>query len=112
MARSGKLGNFSGECGWGPCSDGGRGTGRAGEVRTHQLVPRVPGGEVLVRVEADAVRGQPGDEVRVTDGPFNNFTGSVEEVKLEKQKVRVKLSIFGRSTPVELDFNQVEKKRA
>ena len=53
-----------------------------------------------------------GDEVRVTDGPFSNFTGTVEEVKPEKQKVRVKVSIFGRATPVELDFTQVEKKKA
>lgn len=50
-----------------------------------------------------------GDSVRVTEGPFANFSGTVEEVKAEKQKVRVLVSIFGRATPVELDFGQVEK---
>ena len=50
-----------------------------------------------------------GDSVRVTDGPFSNFTATVQEVKPEKQKVRVLVSIFGRATPVELDFTQVEK---
>lgn len=50
-----------------------------------------------------------GDSVRVTDGPFANFAGTVEEVKPEKQKIRVLVSIFGRATPVELDFHQVEK---
>jgi transcription termination/antitermination protein NusG len=50
-----------------------------------------------------------GDTVRVIEGPFANFSATVEEVKPEKQKVKVLVSIFGRATPVELDFNQVEK---
>jgi len=50
-----------------------------------------------------------GETVRVIDGPFANFTGTVVEVKAEKQKIRVNVSIFGRATPVELDFAQVEK---
>ena len=51
---------------------------------------------------------QLGDPIKVTDGPFSDFTGFVEEINKEKKKVKVLVSIFGRSTPVELDFLQVE----
>ena len=49
------------------------------------------------------------ENVKVIDGPFANFQGTIDEVKPDKSKLRVFVSIFGRSTPVELDFNQVEK---
>jgi len=52
---------------------------------------------------------EPGDEVRVIDGPFTNFHGTVDAVKPEKGKIRVLVSIFGRATPVELEFVQVTK---
>jgi transcriptional antiterminator NusG len=50
-----------------------------------------------------------GDSVKVMDGPFSNFDGVIDEVRPDKMKVRVLVSIFGRETPVELDFNQVDK---
>ena len=59
-------------------------------------------------VEVIEVPFRMGDAVKVVDGPFNNFSGFVQEVNEEKMKLKVMVSIFGRKTPVELDFSQVE----
>jgi transcriptional antiterminator NusG len=68
---------------------------------------------IMRRMEAEApkikVTFRPGQKVRIIDGPFNDFMGVVEEIDIDKAKVRVFVSFFGRETPVELDFLQVEK---
>jgi transcriptional antiterminator NusG len=68
---------------------------------------------IMRRMEADApvikVSFKQGQKVRIIDGPFNDITGIVEEIDMERTKVRVMVSFFGRETPVELDFLQVEK---
>ena len=55
------------------------------------------------------VQWEVGETVRIKEGPFTDFNGSVEDVNYDKSKVRVAVTIFGRATPVELDFSQVEK---
>ena len=76
----------------------------------------------LLHEEAEAILKQMGIEeakadvdfdihenVKVTDGPFSDFVGSIEEIDVDKQKVKVHVNMFGRETPVELDFTQIEK---
>jgi len=69
---------------------------------------------ILGQMEASKAKPVPavsfrlGDSVKVVDGPFSNFTGTVDEVNQERGKVKVMVSIFGRATPVELDFLQVQ----
>ena len=71
--------------------------------------------QILNRVREGVEKPRPkvlfeaGEMVRVTDGPFTDFNGAVEEVNYDKSRLRVAVSIFGRSTPVELGFDQVEK---
>ncbi len=60
-------------------------------------------------VPAPVIKFEKGEVVRVTSGPFTEFTGKIEEVNADKEKLKVLISIFGRDTPVELDFQQVEK---
>ncbi len=69
--------------------------------------------QILKRMEAEAPRikvtFKAGERVRIVDGPFNDFRGTVAEIDMERSKVRVMVNFFGRETPVELDFLQVEK---
>ena len=69
--------------------------------------------QILKRMEAEAphvkVTYKVGERVRIVDGPFNDFRGTVAEIDMERTKVRVMVNFFGRETPVELDFLQVEK---
>ncbi len=69
--------------------------------------------KIMKRMEAAApkvkVSFKPGQKVRIVDGPFSDFLGTVDELHLDKGKVRILVSFFGRETPVELDFLQVEK---
>jgi transcriptional antiterminator NusG len=69
--------------------------------------------QIIKRMEAEAPRVKvtfkSGERVRIVDGPFNDFRGTVAEIDMERAKVRVMVNFFGRETPVELDFLQVEK---
>ena len=90
-------------------------TGFVGGDTDPSPVPEEEAEKIILQMEEGISRPKPkytfedGDEVRVIDGPFNSFQGTVAEVNQEKEKLRVLITIFGRATPVELDFIQVNK---
>ena len=90
-------------------------SGFLGGRRTPVPISKEEADRILNRMESGKLKPkpkfsfEPGDDIRVIDGPFTNFNGTVEEVNPDKGKIRVLVSIFGRSTPVELEFVQVAK---
>jgi transcriptional antiterminator NusG len=100
---------------WHIVNDTAKVTGFLGGRETPTPITDEEANQILNRMEAGKDKPKPkfyfetGDDVRVIDGPFTNFNGTVDEVNPEKGKIKVMVSIFGRSTPVELDFVQVTK---
>jgi transcriptional antiterminator NusG len=88
-------------------------TGFVGSIRRPTALPKRDVDRILKRMSADTptvkVSFQPGQKVRIADGPFEDFVGAVDAIYADKGKVRILVSFFGRETPVELDFLQVEK---
>lgn len=90
-------------------------TGFIGLGKKPMPLPQHEVDNILKRTEETQVKPSPkiifekGEQVRVTEGPFVNFNGSIEEIHPEKGKLKVSVSIFGRATPVELEYWQVEK---
>ena len=90
-------------------------TGFVGNAKTPRALPDHEVLKMTVGPEAETakevsptVKYNKGDAIKVIDGPFSNFDGVIDEVRPEKSKVRVLVSIFGRETPVELEYNQIE----
>ncbi len=100
---------------WHIVNDTAKVTGFLGGRETPTPISDEEANKILNRMEAGKDKPKPkfyfetGDDIRVIDGPFTNFNGTVDEVNPEKGKIKVMVSIFGRSTPVELDFVQVSK---
>ena len=90
-------------------------TGFIGGGNKPIAIPEVQAKDILSQIKEGKLKPKPkvsfekGDSVSIIEGPFNNFNGLVEEVKPEKGRLKVLVSIFGRSTPIELEFLQVKK---
>ncbi len=90
-------------------------TGFIGGGNKPIAIPEVQARDILSQIKEGKLKPKPkvsfekGDSVSIIEGPFNNFNGLVEEVKPEKGRLKVLVSIFGRSTPIELEFLQVKK---
>jgi len=90
-------------------------TGFVGSKTEPVAIPEEDAAKILAQIQEGLakpkpkIQFEPGDKVQVTDGPFTNFTGVVDEVKADRGRVKVMISVFGRPTPVELEFTQLEK---
>ena len=90
-------------------------TGFIGSKDEPVAIPEEDAAKIIAQMQEGVLRPKPkikfeqGDKVQVTDGPFANFTGLVDEVRPDRGRVRVMISVFGRPTPVELEFTQLEK---
>ncbi len=90
-------------------------TGFIGSKDEPVAIPEEEAAKIIAQMQEGVLRPKPkikfeqGDKVQVTDGPFANFVGVVDEVRPDRGRVRVMISVFGRPTPVELEFTQLEK---
>ena len=90
-------------------------TGFVGSKTEPVAIPEEEAAKIINQIQEGVLKPKPkikfetGDKVQVVDGPFSNFTGVVDEVRADRGRVRVMISVFGRPTPVELEFTQLEK---
>jgi transcriptional antiterminator NusG len=90
-------------------------TGFVGSKEEPVAIPEAEAERIIAQMQEGVLKPKPkikfelGDKVQVIDGPFTNFTGVVDEVRADRGRVKVMISVFGRPTPVELEFTQLEK---
>jgi len=90
-------------------------TGFVGSKTEPVAIPEEDAAKIIAQMQEGIAKPKPkiqfelGDKVQVIDGPFANFTGTVDEVRADRGRVKVMISVFGRHTPVELEFTQLEK---